>query len=60
MRKNMNLIHKILALLMVLIASMALVACSTTDEESSSGSDPETPQEELRDEMDFDPDDGAG
>ncbi len=56
----MNLINKILTLLMVLIASMTLVACSTTDEESSSGSDTDTPQEELRDEMDFDPDDGAG
>jgi hypothetical protein len=39
---------------------MTRVACSTTDEESSSSSDQETPQEELRDEMDFDPDDGAG
>ena len=56
----MNLINKILTHLMVLIASMTLVACSTTDEESSSGSDTDTPQEELRDEMDFDPDDGAG
>ena len=32
----MKSIHKILTILMVLIASMTLVACSTTDEEPSS------------------------
>ena len=51
----LNTLKKLLTILMVLIASMTLVACSTTDEEAA-----DTPQEEARDEADFDPSDGAG